>query len=109
MSADHNLGFDQEEVWKVKLGDNYQASAQYCKDGKACDAAISGTWSTIYDQAMRVELDNGTRFITNFRYNIKPSLSQNPLADGASAFAGTKTGDYASFDSDCTKTMVGFV
>ena len=58
---------------------------------------------------MRVELDNGTRFITNFRYNIKPKLSQDPLADGASAFAGTKTGDYASFDSDCSKTMVGFV
>lgn len=58
---------------------------------------------------MRVELDNGLRFITNFRYNVKPNLSQDPVADGSAKFEGTKTGDYAAFDSDCTQTMVGFV
>ena len=25
-----------------------------------------------------VELDNGMRFITNFRYNIKPEISKDP-------------------------------
>ena len=58
---------------------------------------------------MRVELDNGARFVTNFRYNIKPELSKDPLADGADKFIGTQTGDYQSFDSDCHNTMVGFV
>jgi hypothetical protein len=58
---------------------------------------------------MRVELDNGTRFITNFRYNVKPSISSDPVADGESAFVGMKTSDYDSFDSDCGNTMVGFV
>jgi len=58
---------------------------------------------------MRVELDNGTRFITNFRYNVKPSISSDPVSDGESAFVGMKTSDYDSFDSDCGNTMVGFV
>jgi hypothetical protein len=58
---------------------------------------------------MRVELDNGTRFITNFRYNIKPSISQDPFKDGGDRFEGTQTGDYQSFDSVCSETMVGFV
>ena len=58
---------------------------------------------------MRVELENGMRFITNFRYNIKPSISKDPLADGSSTFEGTQTGDYASFNSVCSETMVGFV
>jgi len=58
---------------------------------------------------MRVELDNGTRFITNFRYNVKPSISSDPVGDGESAFVGMKTSDYDSFDTDCGNTMVGFV
>jgi len=58
---------------------------------------------------MRVELDNGMRFITNFRYNVKPSISTDPAKDGETAFTDLKTGDYESFDSDCSKTMVGFI
>ena len=53
----------------MSLNDNYQATAEI--NGQS----VSGTWSTVYDQAMRVELDNGMRFVTNFRYNIKPNLS----------------------------------
>ena len=45
LSADHNFGFAQEEVWKVKLLDHYQAMAT-TPDGKS---QIKGTWSTIYD------------------------------------------------------------
>ena len=58
---------------------------------------------------MRVELDNGVRFITNFRYNVKPSISSDPVTDGGSSFADLKTSSYDSFDSDCGATMVGFV
>ena len=110
MSKDHQFKFATEDVWKLTLADGYKASAKYCPGGKACEqSAVQGTWSTIYDQAFRVELDNGMRFITNFRYNVKPSLSENPVADGSNQFEGTKTGDYASFNSDCGSTMVGFV
>jgi len=81
-----------------------------CSSQGKCDGqAMQGTWTTVYDQAMRVELENGTRFVTNFRYNIKPELSKDPLADGADKFIGTQTGDYQSFNSDCHNTMVGFV
>ena len=87
----------------MKLLPNYVAHAQGPKE------SVTGTWSTIYDQAMRVELDNGTRFITNFRYNIKPDISADPYQDGSGRFEGTQTGDYQSFDSVCHETMVGFV
>jgi len=39
-----------------------------------------------------VELDNGTRFFSNFRYNRAGGDDENP-----------------KFESDCSKTMVGFV
>ena len=59
---------------------------------------------------MRVELDDGTRFVTNFRYDVKPDLSTDAVAEGYDHFTtGFGTGDYASFDSVCGKTMVGFV
>ena len=109
VGADHDFKFSKEDIWKVTLNDGYQASAQFCKDGKACEGSVAGTWSTIYDQAMRVELENGVRFLTNFRYNVKDNISSNPLKDGESKFTGLSTGDYGSFDSDCSKTMVGFV
>lgn len=49
------------------------------------------------------------RFIANFRYNVLADLSKDPLADGSSKFEGTQTGDYASFNSKCNESMVGFV
>ena len=70
---------------------------------------MKGKWSTIYDQSLKVELDNGMRFVANFRYNVKPTLSANPLEDKQIQFADIHSGDYGSFDSDCGETMVGFV
>ena len=99
----HNFKFEKESVWNVQLNDNYKASAS------KGDQILAGTWSTVYDQAIRVELEDGTRFVSNLRYNLKPSISGDPLADGAAAFEGIGTGDYKDFDSDCSKTMVGFV
>ena len=33
---------------------------------------IAGNWSDIYDQSFKVELDNGLRFLANFKYSVKP-------------------------------------
>jgi len=53
------------------------------------------------------------RFIVNFRYNIKPQISKDPfqeaIKEGVSHFGQIESGDYDKFDSDCSKTMVGFV
>lgn len=63
----------------------------------------------VYDQAFKVELDNGLRFLSNFKYTVKPTISKDPTQDGAEEFVSLKTGDYNKFDSHCDKTMVGFV
>lgn len=90
--------------------DKYQAQATFCKNGKDCDQnLISGSWSPIYDQSMKVELDNGLRFITNYKYSVKPSVSKDPTKDSVDEFSALKTSDYNKFDSHCDKTMVGFV
>jgi len=109
VNKEHEWKFAKEDVWRVQLQDGYKALASQCSDGKCEGAAVGGTWSTVYDQAMRVELDNGMRFLANFRYNVKVSLSEDPLRDGAGPFQGLKTGDYDSFDSKCDETMVGMV
>ena len=49
------------------------------------------------------------RFIANFRYNVKKSISDDPLVDTSARFEGIKAGDYINFDSKCSETMVGFV
>jgi len=60
----------------VKLMDRFQAEAKFCKNGTECeDKTIAGSWSTIYDQAFKVELDNGMRFLANFKYTVKPEIS----------------------------------
>ena len=46
-------------------------------------SSSSGTWNLIYDQAISIELNNGMRFITSFRYNVKDYVSPDPLAEGA--------------------------
>ena len=68
---------------KVSIKDKYVAEASFCESSSKCDKTqvIKGKWSTIYDQALKIELDNGLRFISNFRYNVKPTLSPEPLKD----------------------------
>jgi len=59
---------------------------------------------------MKVELANGQRFIANFRYNAKPTLTTDPVDDQQRLMmTDIHSGDYGSFDSDCRQTMVGFV
>jgi len=59
--------------------DKSQVEAILCKDGANCATEhITGTWSPVYDQAFTVELENGLRFLANFKYNIKGNVSKNP-------------------------------
>ena len=53
--------------------DKFQVEAIFCESGKACSPnRVTGTWSTVYDQSFRIELDNGLRFLANFKYSVKP-------------------------------------
>ena len=61
---------------------------------------MGGKWSPIYAQSLLVELDTGLRFITNFRYNVKKDISEDPLgASEYSKFTQLSTNDEDSFDS----------
>jgi hypothetical protein len=98
----------------MNIEDNYKVEAVLCKDGGKCGSEkIKGHWTAIYDQAFNIELDNGMRFLANFRYNSKPTVTKDPLkepnSNGITKFNEIETGDYDKFDSECSQTMVGFV
>ena len=110
ISNDHEWSFDNADSWKIKVMDKYLAEATYCPKGGECETnKIAGTWSPIYDQAFKIELKNGLRFLANFKYTVKPEISKEPTKDGSDEFQSLKTGDYNKFDTHCDKTMVGFV
>lgn len=86
------------------------------KNGQPVDCGkelVKGKWTAIYDQALNIELDNGFRLLSNLRYNLKPDISKDPFtmaqSDGIAAFMSIETSDYEKFDSECSRTMVGFV
>ena len=57
---------------------------------------------------MVVELENGLRFIANYRYNIKSEYTADPLVDN-SKLSLLDTSSESSFDSQCDATMVGIL
>lgn len=82
--------------------DKFQVEAILCKGGEEGACAkdhLQGTWSTIYDQSFKIELENGLRFLANFKYSVKPNISLRPPQDGEEKFEALKTGDYGKFDS----------
>lgn len=91
--------------------DKYQVEANFCKGGRNCQSShTTGTWSTVYDQSFKIELDNGMRFLANFKYSLKPTISADPAKEtDFKKLDDLKTGDYAKFNSECDKTMIGFV
>ena len=101
ISNEHQFNFKDHDLWKLQLLDQHKVEAVHCVDEKNCGSIIHGTWSPVYDQSMTIELDNGLRFLNNFKYTIKEDISKNPLLDGASKFINFKTGDYKYFDSHC--------
>lgn len=50
---------------------------------------------------MKIELENGLRFLANFRYSLKSDISKDPLSEDESKFTDLKTGDYGKFNSEC--------
>ena len=63
--------------------DKFQVEAIFCESGNACSPNhVTGTWSTVYDQSFRIELDNGLRFLANFKYSVKPQISKDAADDG---------------------------
>jgi len=54
---------------------------------------------------MNVELDNGQRFTSNFRYDLKEDVSADPFSEakknGILKFATIETSDYDKFKSEC--------
>lgn len=110
VEKDHQFSFAQEDLWKVKLMDKFQVEANFCKGGTECEPQhVTGTWSTIYDQAFQIQLDNGLRFLANFRYSLKDYTPATATAAEFAAMASLKTGDYGKFNSECDKSMIGFV
>ena len=101
ISKDHVFSFAQEDVWKVSLMDNYLVEATL--NG---GPLLKGKWSPVYDQAMVVTLENGQKFVTNFRFNLKEA---DPLKTDYKKFANIASGDYDKFDSKCDQTMIGHV
>jgi len=90
--------------------DKFQVEANLCKGGVDCDPQhLTGTWSTIYDQAYQIQLENGLRFLANFRYSLKDYTPATTTPAAFAQMSSLKTGDYAKFNSECDKSMVGFV
>lgn len=60
-----------------------------------------------------VELDNGMRFVTNFRYNLKPGISPDPSheerQDKIDFIQALGPDSVEHFQSQCDSTMVGHV
>jgi len=59
----------------------------------------------VNDQGMFVELDNGNRYVVNFRYDVK----EGDTSMGEGKFEGLSSHDYSQTNMVCDKTMVGFV
>jgi hypothetical protein len=43
---------------KVNLNEDMTVEAKMCKNGQ-CDPPVKGNWLAFYDQAFKVELENG--------------------------------------------------
>jgi len=100
----------EHDTWKMSLKDKYAVEAKLCKAGsKTCGEVVKGKWSPVYAQAMVVELDNGLRFVSNFRYNIKKDVCTDPVNNFTEKLATLDTSSEDSFDSQCNSTMVGIV
>ena len=93
-----NFKFDKEEApVKVNLHDDMSASI----------GGNSAKWFSFYDQAFKVEGDDGTRYLANYRYSLKDY--ESTVAGGMKSLSQLDTDDYQKFDSQCGSTMVGFV
>jgi len=61
---------------------DFGVKAKFCKGGdvKKCGGEeIKGTWNLLEKSMLHVELENGIRFVTAMRYEVKPEISADPL------------------------------
>ena len=86
INKDHKFNFEEQDLWKVSLMDQYKVEAVKCSP-ECTSEVVTGSWSPIYTQLLHVQLDNGMRFISNFRYNLKEEVSPNPLEEDYHKFA----------------------
>lgn len=70
---------------------------------------MNGQWLAFYDQALKVELENGKRFLTNWRYSLKEYVQSDPIQSGAKGISDVQIDDYDKFYSACDRTMIGVI
>lgn len=106
LSQSYKFQFEKEEVWKVSLEDQYRAEATCTGCESGAGSKVTGKWSPVYAQGMMVELDNGLRFVSNFRYNLKSSISEDPANEKdvskVDEISRLSSDSLASFDSVCS-------
>jgi hypothetical protein len=68
--------------------DKYTVEAYQCLTDQIAEPGncvaykrVTGIWSPIYSQSLLVELQDGLRFVANFRYNLKEKRSQEPFLE----------------------------
>lgn len=54
-------------------------------------------------------MENGKRFLTNWRYSLKEYVQSEPAKTGARGIADVQIDDYDKFYSQCDRTMIGFI
>ena len=113
INKNYQFHFAQQDVWKVNLMDNYKVEAIKCEGSSTnCIAKkqITGKWSPIYAQSLLVELENGLRFISNFKYTLKDSYNSDLIHNkNHTRLNELSTESEDAFDMKCNETMVGFV
>ena len=66
-------------------------------------ATINGNpakWMAFYDQALKIDVDEETRLLTNYRYSVKEYVESDPVKDGLKNLLGqVSTDDYDKFYS----------
>jgi hypothetical protein len=94
IDENYKFGFESEDKVQIHIRTSSKVRAEYSNGNK-----VDGTWDVLYDQALYVLLDNGQRYVANFRHNIKNMelLSQ------------VKTDSRDHFSMKCDETMVGFL
>lgn len=93
--------------------DKYKVEAMKCEGSSTTCVAtkqITGKWSPIYAQSLLVELDNGLRFISNFKYTLKDSYNKDLIHNSNhTRLNELSTESEDAFDMKCNETMIGFV
>ena len=101
MNEGYNFHFQKDAIYKMDFKPDNVIEAQICQ-GTDCGDSISGSWLAFYDQGFKVELSNGQRFLTNYKYAVKEGIATDPLdlgRQGMKALNELKTDDYGKFYS----------